>query len=133
MQTKASSNSGNGGSSANTEESNGSNASAGEAKSKGKKPPLPMDICWRCGKARHKKGQICKALELTCRNCGTKGHHEKVWMKKSAHLVNVPEDSNDSEPLYYNELGEPVYAQTVCSTSQCQKQKSTSDPTFHKC
>ena len=33
-------------------------------------------------------------------------------MKKSAHLVNVPEDSNDSEPLYYDELGEPVYAQT---------------------
>ena len=33
-------------------------------------------------------------------------------MKKPAHLVDVPQDSNDSEPLYYNELGEPVYAQT---------------------
>ena len=33
-------------------------------------------------------------------------------MKKSAHLVNVPDSSNDSEPLYYDELGEPVYAQT---------------------
>ena len=33
-------------------------------------------------------------------------------MKKSAHLVNVPDNSGDSEPLYYNELGEPVYAQT---------------------
>ena len=32
-------------------------------------------------------------------------------MKKSAHLVDVPEDSNDSEPLYYDELGEPVYVQ----------------------
>ena len=109
---KTSGNSGSGGSSASTEECNGSNASAGEAKSKGKKPPLPTDICWRCGKARHKKGQICKALELTCRNCGTKGHYEKVCMKKSAHLVDVPEDSNNSEPLYYDELGEPVYAQT---------------------
>ena len=33
-------------------------------------------------------------------------------MKKSAHLVDIPDDSSDSEPLYYNELGEPVYAQT---------------------
>ena len=109
---KASGNSGGSGSSASTEECNGSHASAGEAKSKGKKPPLPTDICWRCGKARHKKGQICKAFELTCRNCGTKGHYKKVCMKKSAHLVNVPEDSNNSEPIYYDELGEPVYTQT---------------------
>ena len=33
-------------------------------------------------------------------------------MKKSAHLVNVPGNSSDAEPLYYDELGEPVYAQT---------------------
>ena len=104
--------SGNSGSSASAEERNGSHASAGEAKSKDKKPPLPTDICWRCGKARHQKGQICKALESTCRNCGIKGHYEKVCMKKSAHLVDVPQDSTDSEPLYYSELGEPVYAQT---------------------
>ena len=109
---KTSGNSGGGGSSASAEECSGSNASAGEAKSKGKKSPLPTDICWRCGKARHKKGQICKALESTCRNCGIKGHYKKVCMKKSAQLVDVPQDSNDSEPLYYiDELGEPVYAQ----------------------
>ena len=101
-----------GGSSVNAEEHSGSNASAGEPKSKGKKPPLPTDICWRCGKARHKKGQICKALELICRNCRIKGHYEKVCMKKSAHLVDVPVNSSDSEPIYYDELGEPVYAQT---------------------
>ena len=110
--TKTSGNSGGGGSSANTEECSGSNASAGEAKSKGKKPPLPTDTCWRCRKARHKKGQICKALESICRNCRIKGHYEKVCMKKSARLVDVPEDSNDSKPLYYDELGEPVYVQT---------------------
>ena len=103
-------NSGSGGSSVNAEECSGSNASAGEPKSKGKKSPLPTDICWRCRKARHKKGQICKALELICRNCSIKGHYEKVCMKKSAHLVNVPGNSSDSEPLYYDELGEPVYA-----------------------
>ena len=33
-------------------------------------------------------------------------------MKKSAHLIGIPDDSNDSEPLYYDELGEPVYVQT---------------------
>ena len=59
-----------------------------------------------------RKGQICKALESICRNCRIKGHNEKVCMKKSAHLVNVPGNSGDSESLYYDELGEPVYAQT---------------------
>ena len=33
-------------------------------------------------------------------------------MKKSAHLVDVPGNSGDSEPLYYDEFGEPVYVQT---------------------
>ena len=105
-------NSGGGGSSVNAEECSGSNVSAGEPKSKGKKPPLPTDICWRGGKSRHKKGQICNALELICRNCRIKGHYEKVCMKKSAHLVDVPGNSSDAEPLYYDELGEPVYVQT---------------------
>ena len=59
---KTSGNSGSGGSSANAEEHNGSNASAGEAKSKGKKPPLPTDICWRCRKARHKKAKSARHL-----------------------------------------------------------------------
>ena len=40
-------------------------------------------------------------------------------MKKSAHLVDVPGNSGDAEPLYYDEPGEPVYAQT-CSTGQWQ-------------
>ena len=92
--------------------SGGSNVNAGKPKSKGKKPPLPTDICWRCGKTRHKKGQICKALESICRNCRIKGHYEKVCMKKSAYLVDVPCNSSDASPLYFNELGEPVYAQT---------------------
>ena len=120
---KTSGNSGGGGSSVNAEECSGSNASAGEAKSKGKKPPLPTDICWRCGKARHKKGQICKALESICRNCRIKGHYEKVCMKKSAHLVGIPDNSGDSEPLYYDELGEPVYAQTYAVQANGKEQE----------
>ena len=105
-------NSGSGGSSVNAEECSGSNVNACEPKSKGKKSPLPTDICWRCKKARHKKGQICKALELICRSCRIKGHYEKVCMKKSAHLVDVPGNSSDASPIYYDELGEPVYVQT---------------------
>ena len=45
---------------------------------KSKKAPLPTDICWRCGKCRHQKGQDCKAVEVVCRGCGTKGQFEKV-------------------------------------------------------
>ena len=104
--------SGGSGSSVNAEECSGSNVNAGEPKYKGKKPPLPTDICWRCGKARHKKCQICKALESICMDCRIKGHYKKVCMKKSTHLVDVPGSSSDASPIYFDELGEPVYAQT---------------------
>ena len=52
----------------------------------------------------------CKAVEAVCRSCGTKGHYEKVCMKKSTHLVGVPGTSTNSDPDYFNEHGEPVYA-----------------------
>ena len=44
---------GSGGSSVNIGECGGSNVNAGEHPKhvgKGEKPPLPMDICWRCQK-----------------------------------------------------------------------------------
>ena len=77
---------------------------------KGKKVPLPTDICCRCGKGRHQKGQPCKAVEAVFRNCETKGNYEKVCMKKSTHLVNVPGTSTNSELDYFSEHGDPVYA-----------------------
>ena len=84
---------------------------------KGKKVPLPTDICWRCGKGRHQKGQDCKAFEVVCRNCFIKGHFEKVCMKTkhSTHSVDVLVVSNNSidKPSYYNEHGDPVYAHMV--------------------
>ena len=40
---------------------------------------------------------------------GTKGHYEKVCMKKSTYLVNVPGTSTNSELDYFNEHGDPVY------------------------
>ena len=58
--------SGGSGSSVNAGECGGSNVNAGEHPrhvAKGKKPPLPMDICWRCGKSRHQNGQPYKAME----------------------------------------------------------------------
>ena len=101
---------------------NGSSGSSGNPSKSGgkvKKVPLPTDIYWHCGKCRHQKGQLCKAVEAVCRNCSIKGHFEKVCMKGkcSTHLVNVPEASNNSastgEPDYYNEHGDPVYAHMV--------------------
>ena len=83
----------------------------GKPSGKGKKVPLPTVICWRCGKGRHQKGQPYKDVEAVCRHCETKGHYEKVCMKKSTHLVNVPGTSTDSEP-YFSEHGYPVYAHT---------------------
>ena len=104
--------------------SNGSTGNPSKSSGKSKKVPLPTDICWRCGKGRHQKGQPCKAVETVCRNCSIKGHYEKVCMKGkcSTHLVNVPEasSSSTSDPDYYNEHGDPVYAHMVnVSDNKC--------------
>ena len=92
--------------------SSGSNETT-KSGGKGKKVPLLTDICWRCGKGRHQRGQPCKAFEAVCRNCSIKGHYEKVCMKGKCftHLVNVPGASSNStsNPDYYNEHGDPVY------------------------
>ena len=90
----------------------GSRVNAGKPSGNGKKVPLPTDICWRYGKGMHQKGQPCKEVEAVCRKCGTKGHYEKVCMKKSTDLVNVPGTSIDSDLDYFNEHGDPVYAHT---------------------
>ena len=49
-------------------------------------------------------------MEAICRCCGTKGHYEKVCIKRSTHLVDVPGTLTNSDPDYFNEHGEPVYA-----------------------
>ena len=95
--------------------SGGSSVNAGKPSKpngKGRKVPLPNDSCWRCGKGKHQKGHPCKAVEAVCRSCGTKGHYEKVCMKKSTHFVNIPGTSTNSDPDYFNEHGDPVYAYT---------------------
>ena len=97
--------------------SGGGTVNPSKPSGKGKKVPLPKHICWRYGKGRHQKGQPCKAVEAVCRNCSIKGHYEKVCMKgKSTHLVNIPKastSSTNSEPDYFNEHGDPVYAHMV--------------------
>ena len=82
-----------------------------------KRPPLLPDTCYRCGKGRHQKAQDCKAVDATCRGCGKKGHYEKVCLqgKCSAHsLENTQTNSTGaSEPLYFNDEGQPVYTYMV--------------------
>ena len=83
-----------------------------------KRPPLPPDTCYRCGKGRHQKAQDCKAVDATCRGCGKKGHYEKVCLqgKCSAHSLETQANSagaRASEPLYFNDEGQPVYTYMV--------------------
>ena len=82
-----------------------------------KRPPLPPDTCYRCGKGRHQKAQDCKAVDATCRGCGKKGHYEKVCLKgkHSAHSLETPQanSAGASEPLYFNDEGQPVYTYMV--------------------
>ena len=85
---------------------------------KGKKLPFLQDTCYRCGKGRHQNTQDCKALDVTCRGCGKKGHFEKVCLKKhSTHSLEVPQASTSSagagEPLYFDDDGQPVFAHMV--------------------
>ena len=35
-----------------------------------KRPPLPPDTCYKCGKGRHQKAQDCKAVDATCDKWG---------------------------------------------------------------
>ena len=84
-----------------------------------KRPPLPPDTCYRCGKGRHQKAQDCKALDATCRGCGKKGHYEKVCLKgkHSTHSLEVPQANSAGagagEPLHFNDEGQPVYTYMV--------------------
>ena len=100
------------------------NAGAGHRESRpggkfNKRPPLPPDTCYRCGKGRHQKAQDCKAVDATCRGCGKKGHYEKVCLKGkcSAHSLETPQANSAgagaSEPLYFNDEGQPVYTYMV--------------------
>ena len=101
--------------------SSGSTGNPSKSGGKGKKVPLPTDICWRCGKGRHQKGQPCKAVETVCRNCSIKGNYEKVCMKGkcSTHLMNVPKasTSSTSDPDYYNE-----HRSCICTHGKCIRQ-----------
>ena len=64
------------GSSGGSSSGRGSRINAGNARKpprKGRKVPLPTDICWRCGKGRHQKGHPCKAVEAVCERLWNKG------------------------------------------------------------
>ena len=84
-----------------------------------KRPPLPPDTCYRCGKGRHQKAQDYKAVDATCRGCGKKGHYEKVCLKGkcSTHSLEASQANSigagAGEPLYFNDEGQPVYTYMV--------------------
>ena len=88
---------------------------------KDRKLPFPKDTCYRCGRGRHQKVQDCKALDMTCRGCGKKGHFEKVCLKKhSTNSLEVPQASTSTagagascKPLYFDDEGQPVYTYMV--------------------
>ena len=100
----------------------GGHGTSSKPSGKGRKFPFLQDTCYRCGKGRHQKAQDCKAVDAVCRGCGKKGHFEKVCLKGkcSTHSLEVPQASNTStagagasEPLYFNDEGQPVYTYMV--------------------
>ena len=108
------------GAGANSQRSDRGHGTSSKPSGKGKKLPFPQDTCYRCGKSRHQKVQDCKALDVTCRGCGKKGHYEKVCLKKhSTHSLEVPQASISTtgaeagEPLHFDDGGQPVYTYMV--------------------
>ena len=102
-----------------TSQGAGSHKGSRPSQKPNERPPLPPDTCYRCGKGRHQKAQDCKAVAATCRGCGKKGHYEKVCLqgKCSAHSLEIPQTTSAgagaSEPLYFNDEGQPVYTYMV--------------------
>ena len=110
------------GAGANSQRSDRGHGTSSKPSGKGRKFPFLQDTCYRCGKGRHQKVQDCKAVDTVCRGCGKKGHFEKVCLKGkcSTHSLEVPQASNTStagagasEPLYFNNQGQPVYMYMV--------------------
>ena len=58
-------------------------------------------------------------MDATCRGCGKKGHYKKICLqgKQSAHSLGTPQTTSAgagaSEPLYFNDEGQPVYTYMV--------------------
>ena len=92
--------------------SSGSSGKPTKPSGKGRKVPLPTDICWRCGKRRHQKGQPCKAVRSSLyETVPQKDIMRKcVWKENQHTSIDVPSTSSHSEPDYFNEHGDPVYA-----------------------
>ena len=71
------------------------------------------------GKEDTKRHRTAKLWSATCRGCGKKGHYEKVCLKGkcSTHSLEVPQANSAgagaSEPLYFNDEGQPVYTYMV--------------------
>ena len=67
------------------------------------------------------KGNIIRhrTVDATCKGCGKKGHYKKVCLqgKCSAHSLETPQMTSAgaaaSEPLYFNDEGQPVYTYMV--------------------
>ena len=132
------------GAGANSQRSDRGHGTSSKPSGKGRKFPFPQDTCYICGKGRHQKVQDCKALDVTCRGCGKKGHFEKVCLKKhSTNTLEVPQASTSTagagasgEPLYFSDGGQPVYTYMV-SVPHVNKhlintQGQEQNGTFHK-
>ena len=71
------------------------------------------------GRRDIKRHRTARLWMLLARGCGKKGHYEKVCLqgKHSAHSLETPQATSAgagaSEPLYFNDEGQPVYTYMV--------------------
>ena len=102
------------------------------SKGNGRKPPLATDICWRCGKSQHQKGQPCKAGSSL----------QKLWNQRTLwegvyEEVNPLGRSSKQFQWFWSRLLWWIWWTCLCSdTSSSHKgdtQEETSHPVSNKC
>ena len=89
------------------------------------RPSQKGEICFRCGNQPHQPRQRCGAYGKTCKGCGKKDDFDIVCQSKknmgggaglqvqNSNELNTLQDCIARSPLYFNELGDPVFANMV--------------------
>ena len=82
-----------------------------------KRPPLPPDTCYRCGKGKHQKYRTARLWMLLAEGVAGKDIMRRFACKGNAlHSLETQANSagaGASEPLYFNDEGQPVYTYMV--------------------
>lgn len=65
----------------------------------------PQENCGRCGRQRHKYGEVCPARDAMCNRCHRKGHFKLCCRSKTVKEVVVYDQEEDSDEFFIGKVG----------------------------